>query len=130
MAADRAVLAGIRILVVEDVFLIASSIAELLQEVGAEVIGPAGELTEAIRLAQTGQIDGALLDVDLHGQTSFEVAAALNHRGIPFVFVTGYGDANIPGELRQAPLLGKPFRRHDFLEALESAFGNATRSAA
>lgn len=130
MAADRAVLRGIRILVVEDVFLIASSIAELLQEAGAEVIGPAGELTEAIDLAQTAQIDGALLDIDLHGQTSFEVAAALNRRGIPFVFVTGYGDASIPDAWRQVPLLGKPFRRHDFLQTLEGAFGSMTRSAA
>ena len=130
MAADGALLGGIRILVVEDVFLVASSIAELLQEAGAEVVGPALELTDAIDLAETAQIDGALLDIDLHGETSFGVAAALNRRGIPFVFVTGYGDASIPGALRHVPLLGKPFRRHEFLQMLESAFVNIRRSAA
>ncbi|WP_261404766.1 response regulator [Chenggangzhangella methanolivorans] len=85
-------LKGLRILLVEDEAMIAMLVEDMLLDGGAEVVGPAGGVKAALAvIAETDAIDGALLDVNLGGEQSFEVADALAARNIPFVFVTGYG---------------------------------------
>lgn len=98
-----------RILVVEDIGLIAFDLAQTLEDAGAIVVGPAGDLETAIQIASRETLDGALLDVDLFGQRSFPVADVLLSRGIPFVFVTGESDfSSWPGHLRNQPRVPKP----------------------
>jgi DNA-binding response OmpR family regulator len=92
-------LAGCRILVVEDEYLIADDLAALLREEGAEVLGPATSLPTAMRLAgDSDRIDGAILNIDLRGVAVFPLADELQSRGVPFIFLTGYAESNIPGE--------------------------------
>ncbi|MFD2236725.1 response regulator [Aureimonas populi] len=83
-------LAGRQILLVEDEFMIAMDIEAELVEAGAQVVC-AGRLEEAEKLAQTVSCHAAILDLDLHGKTSFPVADRLEERGIPFLFHTGHG---------------------------------------
>ncbi|HEX5958785.1 MAG TPA: response regulator [Hyphomicrobiaceae bacterium] len=80
---------GARILVVEDEPLIALEIGEGLVEAGAVVIGPSSTVARALDLVGTRDLEAAILDVRLDGETVFPVAAALCARAIPFVFHTG-----------------------------------------
>ena len=67
-----------------------------------------------------GRIDCAVLDLNLRGQVAYPISAALHQRRIPFVFVTGYGGAQIPQEFADVPRLEKPFDRSRLVSALES----------
>jgi DNA-binding response OmpR family regulator len=100
---------GCKILVVEDECLIAEDLAALLRDAHAEVIGPAESLPQAMRLAaDTELIDAAVLDINLRGVTVFPLADELTSRGIPIMFLTGYGENNIPQEYGQSPCCEKP----------------------
>ena len=92
--ADTPVLAGRRILVVEDEMMIAMLVEDMLAELGCAVVGPAHALDTALEFARTElALDAALLDVNLAGQPVFAVADALREKGVPAIFSTGYGDA-------------------------------------
>ena len=94
-------LRGLRVLVVEDEFLVALELETMLHGLGAEVIGPLGGLDQAVACARQEALDLALLDVNVGGRLVTPVAEALAARAIPFVFCTGYGAASLPG--RYAP---------------------------
>lgn len=100
---------SLRVLVVEDDFLIGQALAATLTENGFAVVGPVGLLEDALALAKAERLDGALLDVGLGGRsTSIPIAQALAERSIPFIFLTGYDDAVAPADLRGRPFLAKP----------------------
>src|SRR5262245_26418134 len=110
---------GRRILVVEDNFLIAETLCDLLIENGCEVVGPVGRLQAALALAAEEVLDGAFLDINLAGEQCFPLADLLQKRQLPFVFLTGYGDgAIVPEALREVPLLAKPLHTMDVATAL------------
>lgn len=113
--------AGLRILVVEDELMISMLVEDMLAELGHEVAGTAASIEEASRLARFGDFDGALLDVNLNGQTVDAVAHALVDRNIPFVFTTGYGQQGIPEAYRDRPMLQKPYQIEQLSHALDSA---------
>lgn len=104
-------LGGKRVLVVEDEMLLALDLEEGLRDAGCEVVGPAGSLRSALRLAENSEIDAAILDVNLAGERVFPVALVLSERGIPFVFATAYAgsDELYPQEVRDVPRLSKPY---------------------
>src|SRR4051794_18564375 len=89
-------LRGRRLLVVEDEYLIAASLARELEGRGAEVVGPAGSVRDALALveAEGDRLDGAVLDINLRDERVYPVADALVARGVPFIFLTGY-DARV-----------------------------------
>ena len=98
-----------RILVVEDEALVALMVEDLLEDLGCEVAASFGELSKALSwLAQSGKtIDGALLDVNIGGETVFPVADALFAQGTPFGFLTAY--SSVPqARTYAAPVLHKP----------------------
>lgn len=102
--------AGLRLLVVEDEMLIAMTIEDVLTDLGCVVIGPAGSVAKALQILDDGQqIDGAILDLNLKGEQALPVAVALQKRGTPFFFLTGYGSAGLDQAQFSAPTLPKPF---------------------
>jgi len=106
--ARGASLQGARVLIVEDAVLLALELETGLSEAGAEVIGPAYELEEAMALLDR-PIDAAVLDANLNGRSVMPVAEALARREVPFVFATGYGEAGgAPGGF-DAPVIRKPY---------------------
>jgi CheY-like chemotaxis protein len=107
-------LAGRRILVVEDDPLIAMLEEDLMLRLGCEVIGPAATLAEALALAATSSPQGALLDVNLQGEAVFPVADLLARAGVPFVFVTGYGERGLPPAHAGRVTIQKPFNPATF----------------
>jgi CheY-like chemotaxis protein len=96
------------VLVVEDELFVAMLVEDLLNDLGCAIVGPAMSAAEAVIAAQGEQIDFALLDVNLDGDTSFAAAEILRARGVPFAFVTGYGEMGVRVDLRDAPILSKP----------------------
>jgi len=102
-------LSGIRILVVEDEFLLADLIGETLADAGAVVVGPAATLEDGLSLLETEALDVAVLDVNLRGKSVQPLAMALHVRGKPFVFLSGYRDiADLRRHFPDAPMLEKP----------------------
>ena len=111
-------LAGLRVLVVEDEMMVSMLIEDMLEDLGCTVVGPASRLDEAIELANTAELDCAVLDVNLGGQPIFPLADLLRAKGAPFAFATGYGDAGLREADRGSPVLQKPFREGDLARIL------------
>ena len=115
------VLAGRKVLVVEDEFLIVDAVVETLQDGGVKVIGPAASVDKALRIiAATPEIDGAIVDLNLRGEMSFAVADALQARGVPFAFTTGYDGGAIPDRYAAVPRYQKPARAVEIVTELFS----------
>ncbi len=102
-------LEGKRILVVEDEPLLAMDIAQQLEDAGAYVIGPAGNVSEALNLIDHYRFDCALLDGNLGGHPVDDIAASLARKKVPFVFVSGYSKVTLPKTFDAVQLLSKPF---------------------
>ncbi len=107
-----------RILVVEDETMVAMLIEDILDELGYTTVGPVARVAEALQILDSEAVDGALLDVNLLGETSYGIADALAQRGCPFIFTTGYGEAGLEDAYRERPVLQKPFTRDRLAEAL------------
>jgi CheY-like chemotaxis protein len=113
-------LAGKRILLVEDEYVLATELAQFLQRHGATIVGPVGSVAEALVLAK-GAVDAAVLDVNLRGERVYPVADTLIRRGVPLVFATGYDEL-----LMQRPYIGlprcqKPIDKAALLRLLQTA---------
>ena len=121
---------ALRILVVEDEMTIALSIEDMLVELGHQVIDLAMRLPQALELARAADFDLAILDVNLDGRMSFPIAEALDDRGLPYIFVTGYGSAGVdPAYRKDAIVIQKPFDLTDLrgsIDRLLSARGGCT----
>jgi CheY-like chemotaxis protein len=112
-------LRGRRVLVIEDEMLVAMEFESLLQRQGCAVVGPASTVDRALALLDHDQPDAALLDLNLNGEPASAVAVALRTRGVPFVLVTGYGEAqSSEPELQGAPRVDKPVNHYALLRAL------------
>jgi CheY-like chemotaxis protein len=109
-----------RVLVVEDEYLVAMLVEDMLDVLGYEVAEIAQNLSAATDAAERGNFDVAVLDVNLDGAMSNPVAEILQRRGIPFIFATGYGKSG-PHESFAVPALQKPFDENDLRGALSSA---------
>jgi CheY-like chemotaxis protein len=99
-----------RVLVVEDEYLIRMLLEDMLGELGYELTAAVGTIAEASDHAAKSDFHVAMLDVNLDGQEVWPVADILASRGLPFVFVTGYGEHSLPDRYRGRPALQKPFQ--------------------
>ena len=106
-------LSGLRVLVVEDDFLIAMDIKGAIERLGGHVVGPIGRLEQAQDLARREVFDAAILDVKLDGEVTFPLAEELLTRGVPIALATGYDVASLPENFQGVPLLRKPFHDTD-----------------
>jgi CheY-like chemotaxis protein len=111
---------NLRILLVEDEAIIALGIEDMLVELGCQVVGPALSIGAARALAQSEPLDGAVVDINLGGHTTEEVAGILKSRGIPFCFSTGYGEAGVSGDFDDVPVLQKPYQLAKLADCLKT----------
>ena len=111
------VLAGKRILVVEDEAIIAAMIEDMLTELGATVIGPAATVATGRALAKAGGIDAAVLDVNVGGERIDSLVGELQACAVPVVLATGYGQG-AAGIAQGAPILDKPYTSEKLVAAL------------
>jgi DNA-binding NtrC family response regulator len=103
-------LVGKRVLVVEDEMLVALLVEDVLSRAGCVVIGPFSRVPAALAAAKIETCDVALLDVNVANEKVFPVAYALEERGIPFLFVTGYGKEALPKDRPDWDACPKPFK--------------------
>ncbi|HEX4181430.1 MAG TPA: HWE histidine kinase domain-containing protein [Caulobacteraceae bacterium] len=113
---------GLKLLIVEDALLLALELEAGLSEAGAEVLGSAADVGEAMRMVSL-PIDAAVLDANLNGASVLPVAQALSGRGIPFVFATGYGDDKMLPAGFDAPVIRKPYDVTQVAAALSAVVG-------
>jgi CheY-like chemotaxis protein len=107
------------VLVLEDEAFLAIMLEDELHALGVHVVGPVNNLKSAIQVAETAELDGALLDLNINGTFATEVAEKLRLRRVPFIFVTAY---DRPPGLRytDVPVLRKPFTPIELRMALIS----------
>jgi two-component sensor histidine kinase/DNA-binding response OmpR family regulator len=119
---------GNRMLIAEDEALVAIMMEDLAVELGWSVVGPFAKAADALAAAKDDDIQAALLDVNLGGESVYAVADALTARGVPFVFTTGYGAESIDRRFASTPILQKPIDRH-VLEQVFSSDGMSRASS-
>jgi PAS domain S-box-containing protein len=107
-----------RVLIVEDEALVAMILEDQLADLGISVAATCASVPDAMRAIEDNPPQAAILDVNLRGQLVYPVADRLLDRGIPFVFVTGYGRESIDRRYSFVKVLEKPVER----QALESLF--------
>ncbi|MCS3895917.1 CheY-like chemotaxis protein [Bradyrhizobium japonicum USDA 38] len=77
---------GRSVFLVEDEVMIRMMVADMLEELGYKVAAEAGDITEALRLAQATEFDIAILDVNVNGKVISPVADVIRAKGCPFIF--------------------------------------------
>jgi CheY-like chemotaxis protein len=116
-------LAGLRILIVEDMGLVAMELQLMLEKLDCHIVGVASRLSEAKELAQTTEcLDGVLLDLNLSGRNSYPVAEILHERGIPFIIMSGYDTSHIRVDCASDAHLQKPFSHDDLARIMLRTF--------
>jgi two-component sensor histidine kinase/PAS domain-containing protein/ActR/RegA family two-component response regulator len=116
---------GRRVMIVEDEALVAMILEDQLEELGLSIVATCANVADAMTAIEKSKPDAAILDVNLGGQLVYPVADRLIDRGIPFVFVTGYGRESIDRRYDSIQVLEKPVER----QALEDVFVKAQAQA-
>jgi two-component SAPR family response regulator len=112
----------LRLLILEDEILVAMYLEEILNDLGHKVISSVNRVNDAMVIARDGDIDFAVLDVNIAGTPSFPVADILRQRGIPFVFATGYGQESVTREYVGHRTLCKPYAPEALKLAISDSF--------
>lgn len=110
-----------RVLVVEDDLLVAMLVTDLVAQCDCLVVGPVGSVGDALAAVREDALDGAVLDINLHGERVWPVAELLEECGIPFIFATGYNEGDIPERFRTRPRIAKPVTNVSVEHALRAA---------
>jgi len=102
-------LSGVHVLIVEDNFVVADALRFMLTGFDATVTAIVPSLAHANAALALNRVDVAVLDINLNGTSVVPLADDLRVQGIPFVFVSGYGDEELlPEQLRDRPRFDKP----------------------
>src|SRR5260370_9956735 len=117
---------GGSVFLVEDEVMIRMMVADMLDELGYSVAAEAGEIGEAVKLAQSTEFDIAILDVNVNGKVITPVAELITARNRPFIFATGYGSSGLPPAYLDPPPLQKPFQLHTLGQVIASTMMSAT----
>lgn len=111
---------GQKILVVEDEMLILTMIESMLNDLGCTSVTTVTKNEQAIDAIGHQMFDIAMLDMNLNGNSSFDVADALAEKGIPFVYSTGNNILDERDGFSDRPILKKPFSEEDLAKTLAS----------
>lgn len=104
---------GRRVLVVEDEMLVLMLIEDMLADLGCDSVTTASTVDQALAAIDAHTFDAAMLDMNLNGHKSYPVADALDVRGVPFFFATGYSGHDMKEGYRDRPIIMKPFDDED-----------------
>lgn len=112
---------GLKVFVVEDEGAVALLIEDMLDELGCKVVASVGSLAQAERSAADAEVDLAMLDVNIGGESVLPIAGLFHDRHIPLLFSTGYGEAGLPDQFSGFPVLSKPFSIDQLREKIAAA---------
>jgi ActR/RegA family two-component response regulator len=111
-------LKGCRVLIIEDDFYQAIDIRESIEQAGATIVACRASVPDLEEMLACSTIDIALLDINLGNTQSFDFARALNDKGVPSVFLTGYDPSIVPADLQYVRFISKPADASDVIAAL------------
>jgi DNA-binding NtrC family response regulator len=115
--------AGTLVLIVEDNWHVGNALKKLLMTLGAEVVGPVSNVTEAKRLVLANRPDVASVDVRLRdGELAYGLIESLLEHNIPVVITSG--DAVLPERFEKVvKVLPKPFTLSSVQSTLSQVLG-------
>lgn len=112
----------IKLLIVEDEWIVANFIADIAISHGFDVIAIAQSYQEAKEIIESHIIDCAIVDINIKGpKHGLDVAAYLKQKNINFLFLTAYKDLETIKEatiLKPLSYLIKPASEEDIIAAL------------
>jgi DNA-binding NtrC family response regulator len=119
----------LQVILVEDQIIIALDTESMLRDIGAAAVHSFTTSASALAWLADGTADVGVLDVSLGATTSFDVADALQQRGAPFIFTTGYGDYGvIPEQFSGVPIVGKPYTLDALARGLAHCLGRRSNA--
>jgi DNA-binding NtrC family response regulator len=114
------------VLIVEDEMLIALDLADIVETSGGVVVGPVASVREALDAAAEGEIDAAILDVNLPDGEVTPVIDELLRQHLPFLIYTGGGATGaMLARKSDLPILRKPARPTQIVTTLSNLLGDA-----
>jgi DNA-binding NtrC family response regulator len=116
-----------KVLVVVEDAIVALDLQRTLRDAGWRVIGPATSVTEIQRMVQRGDIDCAILDLDIDQRAPLPIADLLAFADVPFVYLTTGVLGSVPSRHRHRPVVEKPFKGETLLAAIETALAKARK---
>jgi DNA-binding response OmpR family regulator len=119
---------GLRVLVVEDEFIIADEIAAIVQAAGHSILGPVASVEEAAAIVAKERPGFAVIDANLRGKSSSPLARQLAESGIPFCVCTGYRPDDLKSTFGDVVLIQKPVSARALAAVLASAAARHTSS--
>ncbi len=121
VSALSALLDGLRILILEDEYLIAMDVEQICRDAGAADVAIVDDLTGFDALAASS-FDAAILDLMLNGASTLGFAAQLQREGVPFVFASGHGPSDeLKRDFPGVTLVEKPYSGDDIVAALAAS---------
>ncbi len=121
---------ALRIIVVEDESFISEMIKMMLEEMGYQVVGVAHNQQKASELIANLDFDFAILDINIEGkQEGIELAALVQEKDVPFMFLTSYADRNTLLEAKKShpgAYVIKPFTEQELFAGIEMALMHHT----
>jgi DNA-binding NarL/FixJ family response regulator len=119
-------LSGARVLIAEDEVIVAMELQQLMEDHGAEALGPCYTIESALDAVAGAAPSVAILDVRLGRSLISPVASALAERGVPFVFYSGQSERDSTiSAWPSAPLVSKPCSGGALIAAVEQVLGDA-----
>jgi CheY-like chemotaxis protein len=115
----------LRVVLVEDEFLVAMMLEDMLGDLGHQVVARAASLSEAKKVASEETFDLAILDLHLAGEQVYPAADIIRARNLPIIFSSGYGTGDLAAGYRNTPALAKPFTRAELASLLGKVFATA-----
>lgn len=120
-------LSGLHLLVVEDEAMVALMVEDILTDLGCTGVEVAGTVGQGLAMVKNPRpLDGAILDVNIGGEKVYPVAEALEAKGVPFIFATGYGIAGISEAFSHVPAIAKPYEPRTLERLLASTLNRPT----
>ena len=117
-------LEGRKILVVEDSPVVAPFTADVLGELGYEVVGPAPNMAAARDLVDGEEFDAAVMDIHIRGERVFPLCELLEQKRVPFALTSGYADWNMPDKWSDKPRLQKPYTMDEVRDLVSNLLGD------
>lgn len=108
---------GLRILIVEDDYYLATDATMAIEQAGGTVIGPFASADDALVALDANGVDLAIIDINLGTGPAFDLARHLDSAKLPFLFATGYDQAVVPDDLQMVVRLEKPFHSAEMIRA-------------
>lgn len=100
---------NLRFMIVDDEMIIALNLESMLEDLGHTVVETVSRVERGLEVAKTGDIDMAILDINVRGVLSFPIAEILRNRSLPFIFSSGYGERGLIDGFRDELVLTKPY---------------------